>query len=90
MRSEHRRVDAAASPAAPDDAAASPQGRLARLPTGFPGQLRFCQDCRPRVGGRTSPVPLRSPKEVGQASEADADADEDGHEAVNRGHKGDC
>ena len=46
-----------ASPAAPDDAAASPQGRLARLPTGFPGQLRFCQDCRPRVGGRTSPVP---------------------------------
>jgi hypothetical protein len=30
-RSEHRGMDAAASPAAPGDAAASPQGQLARL-----------------------------------------------------------
>ena len=30
--------------------------------------------------------PLRSLNNVGQGSEADADADEDGHEAVNRGH----
>src|SRR5271165_3563863 len=31
MRPDHRRVDAAASPAAPGHAAASPQGQLARL-----------------------------------------------------------
>jgi hypothetical protein len=52
MRPEHRRVDAAASPAALGDAAASPQGRLARLPTARPGQLgilinRFCRGLPP-------------------------------------------
>jgi hypothetical protein len=39
-RSEHRRVDAAASPAAPGDAAASPQGQLAKHP---PHGRRVCR-----------------------------------------------
>jgi chromosomal replication initiation ATPase DnaA len=42
MRPEHRRVDAAASPVAPGDAAASPQGQLAGL-TGDSREAKFAQ-----------------------------------------------
>jgi hypothetical protein len=45
-------MDAAASPAAPGDAAASPQGRLARLPTRL-ASSGFCRFCRHSPRGQS-------------------------------------